>query len=437
MSGHSKWSSIKHKKAATDAKRGKMFTKLARAITVAARDGGGDPEGNPALATAIQKARDASMPKDNIQRAIDRGTGSGRRRGRDRDVVFEGYGPGGAAILVEALTDNRNRTSADVRFAFNKHNGSLGEPGSVAWIFEKRGVIAVDGGRYTEDDLMPAIDAGAEDVRDEGDLLRVLCEPADLATVREALESAGVEVESAEVAMEPKNTVEVKGNEAKSLLGLIETLEEHDDVDSVHANFDIPESVLEQLPQPASAAARIKASEAFPESDPMQVVIGVDPGAANLGFGFVRVEGNRMSALDAGVVETSADLPIERRLEHIHAELAKLIDWHEPTALAIEDSTSARTCARRWRSGRRAESRCSPPPSAASPAPPTRRRRSRWRSAAAGSAGKAAGPADGRHPARAAGAARLRPCRRRPRGRDLPRSRRRSPGGGRGGRPRG
>jgi YebC/PmpR family DNA-binding regulatory protein len=247
MSGHSKWSSIKHKKAATDAKRGKMFTKLARAITVAARDGGGDPDGNPALATAVQKARDASMPKDNIQRAIDRGTGAGADASAIEHVVFEGYGPGGAAILVDALTDNRNRTSADVRFAFNKHNGSLGEPGSVAYIFEKRGVIAVDGSRYSEDDLMPAIDAGAEDVRDEGDLLQVLCEPGDLATVREALESAGVEVQAADIAMEPKSTVEVGGNEAKSLLGLIETLEEHDDVDSVNANFDIPESVLEQL----------------------------------------------------------------------------------------------------------------------------------------------------------------------------------------------
>jgi YebC/PmpR family DNA-binding regulatory protein len=224
-----------------------VFTKLARAITVAARDGGGDPDGNPTLATAIQKARDASMPKDNIQRAIDRGTGAGADATAIEQVVFEGYGPGGAAILVDALTDNRNRTSADVRFAFNKHNGSLGEPGSVAWIFEKRGVIAVDGGRYSEDDLMPAIDAGAEDVRVEGDLLRVLCEPGDLAAVRRALESAGVEVDSADVAMEPKSTVEVKGNDAKSLLALIEALEEHDDVDSVNANFDIPESVLEQL----------------------------------------------------------------------------------------------------------------------------------------------------------------------------------------------
>src|ERR1700704_4460258 len=165
MSGHSKWSSIKHKKGAADAKRGKLFTKLARAITVAARDGGGDPDNNPALATAIQKARDASMPKDNIQRAIDRGTGEGADASAIESVVFEGYGPGGAAILVEALTDNRNRTSAEVRHAFSKHNGSLGEPGSVAWIFEKRGVVTVDGSRYGEDDVIAAIDAGADDVR--------------------------------------------------------------------------------------------------------------------------------------------------------------------------------------------------------------------------------------------------------------------------------
>jgi len=246
MSGHSKWSSIKHKKGAADAKRGKLFTKLARAITVAARDGG-DPEGNAALATAIQKARDASMPKDNIQRAVDRGSGVGSDAAAIETIVFEGYGPGGAAVLVEALTDNRNRASADVRHAFSKHNGSLGEPGSVAWIFEKRGVVTVDGSRYGEDDLIVAIDAGAEDVSEEGELLRVLCEPSDLSAVREALAAAGVEVESADVAIEPKSTVEVKGNDAKSLLALIETLEEHDDVNEVHANFDIPDEVLQQL----------------------------------------------------------------------------------------------------------------------------------------------------------------------------------------------
>ncbi len=247
MSGHSKWASIKHKKGAADAKRGKLFTKLARAITVAARDGGADPDGNPTLATAIQKARDASMPKDNIQRAIDRGAGIGVDAASIERVVFEGYGPGGAAILVDALTDNRNRASAEIRHAFTKHNGSLGEPGSVAWIFEKRGVVAVDAERYGEDDLIVAIDAGAEDVRDEGDALRVLCQPTDLSAVREAVEAAGVEIESADVAIEPKSTVEVKGNDAKSLLNLIEALEDQDDVNEVHANFDIPSEVLEKL----------------------------------------------------------------------------------------------------------------------------------------------------------------------------------------------
>jgi YebC/PmpR family DNA-binding regulatory protein len=247
MSGHSKWSSIKHKKGAADAKRGKLFTKLARAITVAARDGGPDPDGNPALATAIQKARDASMPKDNIQRAVDRGSGVGVDAAAIESVLFEGYGPGGAAILVEALTDNRNRTSADVRHAFSKHHGNLGEPGSVAWIFEKRGVVVVDGERYGEDDLIAAIDAGAEDVREDGDQLRVICDPVDLGGVRAALEEAGVDVVAAEQAMEPKSTVMVKGSEAEWLLKLVDALEEHDDVNEVHANFDVPQEIIEKL----------------------------------------------------------------------------------------------------------------------------------------------------------------------------------------------
>jgi YebC/PmpR family DNA-binding regulatory protein len=247
MSGHSKWSSIKHKKGAADAKRGKLFTKLARAITVASRDGGPDPEANAPLATAIQKARDASMPKDNIQRAIDRGSGIGSDAATIESILFEGYGPGGAAILVEALTDNRNRASADIRHAFTKHRGNLGEPGSVAWIFEKRGVVAVDASRYSEDDLIAAIDAGAEDVREDGEQLRVVCEPSGLSAVREALEQAGVEVESAEVAMEPKSTVLVKGTEAESLLRLVDALEEHDDVNEVHANFDVPAEIIEKL----------------------------------------------------------------------------------------------------------------------------------------------------------------------------------------------
>jgi YebC/PmpR family DNA-binding regulatory protein len=247
MSGHSKWSSIKHKKGAADAKRGKLFSKLARGIIVAARDGGGDPENNPTLATAIQKARDASMPKDNIQRAIDRGTGAGADSAAIERILYEGYGPGGVAVLVEALTDNRNRAGAEVRFAFSSHGGSLGEPGSVAYLFEKKGTIVVDGERYGEDDVIVAIDAGAEDVREEGDRLRVLCDPSDLSAVREALEASGVEVESAELTTEPKSMVEVKGQEAERLLKLLDALDEQDDVDEVFANFDIPEDVLEKL----------------------------------------------------------------------------------------------------------------------------------------------------------------------------------------------
>jgi YebC/PmpR family DNA-binding regulatory protein len=247
MSGHSKWASIKHKKAATDAKRGKQFTKLARAITVAAREGGGDPDANPTLATAVQKARDFSMPKDNIQRAIDRGTGAGAGSEAIERAVYEGYGPGGVAILVEALTDNRNRTGAEIRHAFDKAGGSLGEPGSVAYVFEKRGVVLVAGERYDEDDLITAVDAGADDVAIDGDLLKVTSDPADMVPVREAIEAGGVEVESAELAMEPKNIVEVTDEaEARRLLSLIETLDEHDDVEAVHANFDIPAELLEE-----------------------------------------------------------------------------------------------------------------------------------------------------------------------------------------------
>jgi YebC/PmpR family DNA-binding regulatory protein len=246
MSGHSKWSSIKHKKGAADARRGKLFTKLARAITVAARDGGGSVEANPALGLAVQKARDASMPKDNIQRAIDRGTGEGGDAAAIENALYEGYGPGGAAILVEALTDNRNRTGAEVRHAFERHGGSLGEPGSVSWQFEKRGVILVDGERFDEDDLMPAIDAGAEDVSEDGDLLKITTAASDLAAVRSALEGAGVEVQSAEVSMEPKSTVQVGEGDAPALLRLMDALEDQDDVDSVHANFDVPEEILER-----------------------------------------------------------------------------------------------------------------------------------------------------------------------------------------------
>ena len=247
MSGHSKWASIKHKKAATDARRGQLFTKLARAITVAAREGGPDPEANYTLASAVEKARAYSMPKENIQRAIDKATGTGDGGAAIERVVYEGYGPGGAAVLVETLTDNRNRTGSDVRHTFDKHGGGLGEPGSVAWQFEKRGVILVDAGRYSEDDLIPAIDAGADDVVEDGGSLKVVCAAEDLPAVRGMLEAAGVEIESAEIAMEPKSVVEVaQADEARRLVRLMDSLDDLDDVDAVHANFDVPAELLEQ-----------------------------------------------------------------------------------------------------------------------------------------------------------------------------------------------
>ena len=247
MSGHSKWHSIKHKKAVVDARRGQHFTKLARAITVAAREGGGDVDGNPGLGLAVQKARDASMPKDNIERAIAKGTGEGVDADQIETVVYEGYGPGGVALLIEALTDNRNRTGADVRHLLAKHGGNLGEPGSVSYLFDKQGVIVVDANRYSEDDLMPAIDAGAQDISLDDDVFEVLTEPGDLVSVREALTSAGVEIESADVSQRPKSRVPLDEADAAKLLKLIDALEESDDINAVHANFDVEADVLERI----------------------------------------------------------------------------------------------------------------------------------------------------------------------------------------------
>src|SRR5262249_26127481 len=204
MSGHSKWASIKHKKAVVDQRRGQHFTKLTRAITVAAREGGGDVDGNPSLALAVQKARDASMPKDNIERAIAKGTGEGVDADQIETVLYEGYGPGGVALLIEALTDNRNRTGADVRHALSKHGGNLGEPGSVAYLFDKRGVIVVDASRYDEEDLLVAIDAGAEDISRDDDVYEIVTAPPDLAAVRGALVEPGIEIECADVTPRPQ-----------------------------------------------------------------------------------------------------------------------------------------------------------------------------------------------------------------------------------------
>ena len=247
MSGHSKWASIKHKKAIVDQRRGKAFTKLVRAIQVAAREGGGDVEGNPSLALAVQKAKDASMPKDNIERAIAKGAGADQDGEAFESVTYEGYGPGGVAILVETLTDNRNRTGSDVRFMFTKSGGSLGEPGSVAWIFEKKGEFAVDGSRYSEDDLMVAIDAGAEDVALDDDVFEIVTAPDGFTAVRDALTLAGVEPYSAELVMRPTTRTPVEEADAGRLMRLIDQLEEHDDVQAVHANFDVDADVLERV----------------------------------------------------------------------------------------------------------------------------------------------------------------------------------------------
>jgi len=247
MSGHSKWASIKHKKAIVDSRRGKLFTKLARAITTAAREGGGDLEGNPSLQLAVQKARDASMPKDNIERAIAKGTGAGADAAAIEDVMYEGYGPGGVALLIEAMTENRNRTGADVRHALSKHGGSLGEPGSVAYLFDKRGLIVVDAERYDEDDLMVAIEAGAEDIAEDDGVFEVLTEPSTLTAVRTALEEAGIEIQSADIAWLPKARVPIDEDDAGRIMRLIDALEDNDDVDAVHANFDIDADVLERV----------------------------------------------------------------------------------------------------------------------------------------------------------------------------------------------
>jgi YebC/PmpR family DNA-binding regulatory protein len=247
LSGHSKWSSIKHKKGAADAKRGKLFSKLARSIIVAAKEGGGDPAGNLALANAIDKAKSYSMPKDNIDRAIAKGTGSGADQDAFEAIVYEGYGPEGVAVIVEALTDNRNRTASEVRHIFSKFGGNLGTTGAVAWQFERRGVVLVSSDGVDEDELfLAAADAGAEDLNQDGDVFQVTSAPENLQAVREAIEGAGFAIESAELSMLPKNTVAVEDEgKARQLMRLIDALEDDDDVQDVYANFDIPEHVLE------------------------------------------------------------------------------------------------------------------------------------------------------------------------------------------------
>jgi len=247
VSGHSKWSTIKHKKGAADAKRGQLFTKLTRAIIVAAREGGGDPAANLALQNAIEKARSYSMPRDTIDRAIAKGSGADADASQFETVVYEGFGPSGVAVIVEALTDNRNRTAGDVRHTFTKNDGNLGGSGAVSWLFERHGVVLVPAAGADEDELtLAAADGGAEDVALDGSSFVVTTAPEQLSAVREAIEAAGFTVDSAELTMVPKTTVEVADeDDAKKVLRLIDQLEENDDVQDVWANFDIPEAVLE------------------------------------------------------------------------------------------------------------------------------------------------------------------------------------------------
>ena len=249
MSGHSKWSSIKHKKGAADAKRGQLFSKLSRAILVAAKEGGGDPTNNLALQNAIEKARSYSMPKDNIDRAIAKGSGADADANTFETIVYEGYGPEGVALIVEALTDNKNRTAADVRHLFAKHGGNLGATGAVAWQFERLGVIVVAAeGTDEEELLLVAADAGADDVQEDGSSFQVTSPPEALSAVRAAVEQTGFTVESAELQLVPKTTVSIDDEaKARQVMRLVDALEENDDVQDVYANFDIPERVLEAV----------------------------------------------------------------------------------------------------------------------------------------------------------------------------------------------
>ncbi len=247
MSGHSKWATIKHKKGAADAKRGKLFAKLIKQVEVAARQGGGDPDANPTLRTMFQKARDNSVPLDTIERAVKRGTGE--LEGVEYEqVTYEGYAPNGVALYVEVLTDNRNRSGSEIRTLFTKNGGSLAEPGAVAWQFERKGVVIVPRSVDEDELMMVTLDAGAEDLADEGDTWRVTTGPSDLPAVREALESADVPFDSADLTMLPSTLVELASAEdAKAVLRLIDLLDDHDDVQDVYANFDIPDDVLQAV----------------------------------------------------------------------------------------------------------------------------------------------------------------------------------------------
>lgn len=245
MSGHSKWHSIKHKKGAADAKRGKIFTRLARELTVAAREGGGDPDMNARLRNAVSDAKAANMPNDNIDRAIKRGTGEIEGISYD-EIRYEAYGPGGVAILIDTMTDNRNRTVADLRHLLSKNNGNLGESGSVAWMFDRKGYLVVGKDQKSEEELFEiAIEAGAEDLKDDDENFEIFTDPDQYDVVKKAVEDAGVETQVAEISMIPQNYVKLEGSDAQQMMNLYDALDDHDDVQTVSANFDIDEAELE------------------------------------------------------------------------------------------------------------------------------------------------------------------------------------------------
>lgn len=252
MSGHSKWAGIKHKKAANDAKRGKIFTKLIKEITVAAREGGGNPDSNPRLRTAINNAKSQNMPMDKIETAILRGTGQLPGTNYE-EFSYEGYGPNGVAIIVEVVTDNKNRSTSDMRHIFSRNGGNLGEKGCVSWMFNKRGLITVDKNKANEDDLIAiALDAGAEDVKSDDQSFEIITAPEDFETVKDAVQEAGIEISYSGISMIPQNTVRLEGKEAIQTLKLIETLEEYDDTQNVYSNFDIPDDIIEKAAEQAA-----------------------------------------------------------------------------------------------------------------------------------------------------------------------------------------
>lgn len=248
MSGHSKWHNIKLKKTKVDSMKGKVFTKLAREIIIAARQGGADPDGNFRLKLAVQKAKEANMPKENIERAISKAAGSGEDGNAIEEMTYEGYGPGGVALMLEIATDNKNRTVPELRNVLGKNGGSLGEPGCVAWMFDRKGILTFDAKAVKEDDLLACVlDAGAEDLRSEEDLLEVITDPSEFQRVKEATDKAGYPAVSAEIAMIPKTVINVSDRDAPSVLKLMEMLENHDDVQKIHSNFDIDSKILEEL----------------------------------------------------------------------------------------------------------------------------------------------------------------------------------------------